>query len=239
MTELPILNLFPADAKPHSSIFSDGLTTFKIRHSEDSVGTFTRWEIDRGIPLDMEDEFKTPVLQVIINKLRDQGSISIVDAGCGTGRALYQMRNQLLLRTDAKPDDILTTGISDIDFSDESGDLDVRNAISRSEINYVVADIATAQLKPQSFDAIYSFEAFIYNEPAKIIKMIQNLLPSLKPDGFLIFNIKEGQRNDNTINNYLKADKENDFTMYDYVVDHRRTRRIFVLIKPFSKDSQN
>lgn len=239
MIESPILNLLPADTKPHSSIFSDGLNTVRIRHSEDAVGPFTRWEIDRGIPLDLKDEFETPILQVFIDKLKEQGSISIMDAGCGTGRALYQAREQLLLKTGAKPDDILATGISNVDFSEESEDVNVRNAISRKDINYVVNDLSTVQLPPESLDVVYSFEAFIYNEPEKIIKIIQNLLPALKPDGFLIFNLKEGQRNNDVIDSYLNDDVKNGFTTHEYVVNHKRTRRMFVLLRPFSTATQN
>ena len=239
MTESPIFNLFPGEPAPHSSVLSDELTTPKIKHSEDTVGPFTRWEIDRGIPSDMKDEFRTPILQVFIDKLREKGSISVMDAGCGTGRALYQMREQLLFRTDAKESDVLTTGVSNIDFSDESESAGVRNAISKGDINYVVDDLSGVQLPSSSLDAIYSFEAFIYNEPEKIIKIVQNLLPSLKPDGFLIFNLKEGQRNNDLISTYLENGKHNGFSMHEYIVDHRRTRRMFVLLRPFSQTSQN
>ena len=149
------------------------------------------------------------------------------------------MREQLLFRTDAKESDVLTTGVSNIDFSDESESAGVRNAISKGDINYVVDDLSGVQLPSSSLDAIYSFEAFIYNEPEKIIKIVQNLLPSLKPDGFLIFNLKEGQRNNDLISTYLENGKDNGFSMHEYIVDHRKTRRMFVLLRPFSQTSQN
>lgn len=240
MVEIPKPIDYLGSVTQHSSIYSDGETVVRIRNSEDSVGEFFRFEVDRDGELmfsEMIDEQSDSILSSIINRLTDQGSIAVMDAGCGTGRTLYAIRDQLLLTTNANPQDIVTVGVNDRDFSDESEDSMVREANRNGDINYVIADLESVDLEPESFDFITSYEALIHNEPAKLIRVIKNLLPSLKQNGAFVFDITEKQKDDPSVRTFLGWRlKQEGYSVFEYTKEWRKNKRQFVWIRPNQTD---
>lgn len=237
MIEVPQIE-FVGRIEPHSSIYSDRIQTVKVRKPDDTVGNFYfRLEIDRDGSLmfrDMMDEKDNEILQTATDKLRDQGHIAILDAGCGTGRTLYKAKGQLIFRTGFAPETVTAVGINNEDFSDESEEFAVRDAIAKRDIQYVVGDLETVKLPSNSFDLITSYEVLIHNKPPRIAEIVRNLLPSLKDDGLFIFDIHPFQKYDHTLKTFLEEDLQTmgyEFSEYGTLADLGLTERIFVRIR--------
>jgi len=66
----------------------------EYKDSNDKVGEYQRVNIDRNIFSYSEfldkDKDGENIISIALNKLRNKGKIAILDAGCGTGRALNQ-----------------------------------------------------------------------------------------------------------------------------------------------------
>jgi SAM-dependent methyltransferase len=223
---------------PHSSIYSDGKTTVKVRKPDDTIGNFYfRLEIDRNGVLmltDMRDEEDRDILQAAVSTLHDQGHIAILDAGCGTGHSLNRMREELISRTGLPTKVIAAVGVNDVDFSDESEELTTRDAIANGNIRYVVDDLETVKLPKKSFDLITSYEVLIHNKPPKIAAIIKNLLPSLKDDGLFILDIHPFQKYDPTLKAFLEEELvEMGYKTSEYriITDCGLTERIFIRIR--------
>jgi SAM-dependent methyltransferase len=219
----------------HGSVsYVDGKTV-KVRNPEDAMTRhLSRSEIDRGFIsiAKMKDETGERVTGIILNRYRAQHQVAVLDGGCGTGRALYEIRDQLKLREKAGASSMMMVGVNDVDYSDESEDLDVREAIKNGEIQYMVDDLATVQLPTQAFDAIYLHEVLIHNGVGTTAKIVDNLLSSLKPDGVFIFNITRDQWNDDKLRTYFDMLLEG-YTLHGYShADNTGLERIIISIKP-------
>jgi SAM-dependent methyltransferase len=221
----------------HSSIVNVNGRVERARLPADTVGSrFARCEIDRSGELmfgDMEYEDEVSVLDFAINRFRERGEIAVLDAGCGTARTLFEIKEQLKLRGNAIPEKILTVGVDKDDYSDESQDAEVRAAISRGDIEYVIGDLESVNLGERQFDLITSYEALIHNRPPKATGIIKNLLTYLKDDGIFIFNLEPWQRE------YLEMEvflgywlKQNHYTYSEYQLDSPmdRVSRTFIRI---------
>lgn len=245
MIEFPQIE-FVGRVEKHSSIYSDGEKTVKVRKPDNTVGNFYfRFEIDRDGSLmlrDMRDEEGNEILQTAIDKLRDQGQISILDAGCGTGRTLYKMREQLLFRTSSAPEAVTAVGINSEDYSDESEEFSTRNAIANQDIQYVVSDLETVRLPPNSFDLITSYEVLIHNKPPRITEIARNLLPCLKDDGLFIFSIHPFQKYDPVLKTFLEEEIHAmgyESSEYGIIGDWGLTERLFIRIRRRSTGKNN
>lgn len=207
----------------------------RIRRPDDIIAEhLQRKEIDRGFSAlsKMKDESGTPLINIIFDKYSKQGQLAVLDAGCGTGRTLFEIREQLELGTKATAASVTTVGINDEDYSDESCSPKTRAAIKNGQIQYVVDDLATVPLSEHAFDVIYSYETLVYNGIGKTTKIIDNLLPSLKPDGVLIFNITESQWGNSRLRDYFDLQLE-EYRLHGHsVYDRYNDKRVFIAIKP-------
>lgn len=120
-----------------------------------------------------------------------QKTVSVLDAGCGTGNQLVSLIIQTAIIEDIDPERIFGDAVSDYDFSKLSRDRLTRVAIGAGLVNYAVLDLATYRLPPQSYDLAYSYEVLMHNERPGVI--IDNIAQSLKPGGVAYFNTDGSQ----------------------------------------------
>jgi len=91
----------------------------------DQVGDYWRWEIDRDSAFLYSDFAKafgpedTPPAK-IVEAIATNGVARVLDAGCGTGRMMYDLREYMGLRRQATPDQLRLVGINNQNFSQES-----------------------------------------------------------------------------------------------------------------------
>ena len=210
---------------------------------EDRVGNYQRALIDRGI-ISYSGDFLGPkgenLISAALNKLRDKGQISILDAGCGTGRALFELKDQLLLRTQQreKPEIIKAVGVSDEDFSKESEMMAVRSAVSKGFIKYIVGKLETVKFPPNSLDLIVSYETLIHNNNNNVVKILNNMLKTLAPEGIFYFDLLEEQRFSPQISEMLKKVRQGEYEVYEYKPEEKppwaEEERIFITLKKSS-----
>ncbi len=208
----------------------------KLMYEDDQVGSFFRVNIDRSTyPMSGEflDEEGTPLLGAAINTLRNNKSLAMLDAGCGTGHTVWEVRDQALFRTGnyPNPDIVKAIGVNDTDFSQESSKKEVREAISDESIRYIVNDIETVDIPLASQDLIWSFEVMLHNPNPKVARIIRHLLPMLKPNGRFYFNITPEQRNDPEISSAIDDAKENGMFAFEYEKEKSDDKRTFVMLR--------
>jgi SAM-dependent methyltransferase len=221
---------------PRGSVSYINGKTVKERDPEDSVAEhLLRCEIDRGSSAlaKMKDESGKFLMEIVFDKYRSQQQIAVLDAGCGTGHTLYEIRDRLNHRVHVASASMTTVGVNDVDYSDESGSPETRAAIRNGEIQYIVDDLATIQLPSQAFDVIYSYETLIHNGIGKTAKIIDNLLPFLKQDGVLIFNITEDQWDNPRLRAFFDL-QLGQYRLCSYKAHNNRfdDQRIFIAIQP-------
>lgn len=155
---------------------------------------YYRYALDRGIFQPQGEFFRfdgVGLIEAARKQYEKDGSLHILDAGCGTGHQLWDFM-EYLERT-IPPQDITATGVSDIDFSEESESWRVREAVKTGEINYAVADLNVDMLPAETFNVIYSYEVLVHNEedPGRIVA---NFWQALRPGGVMYFNAEGSQR---------------------------------------------
>jgi SAM-dependent methyltransferase len=220
---------------PHSSVpYSEGKVV-KARQLHDYIDGYLRAEIDRegsGAIGEYRDASGASMFEIALAKLGRQGKISILDAGCGTASMLYRFRSKLLLRTLRDPDKIITVGINDVDYSDESSRTQVRDAIKLGDIPYLVANLEEADFSNHTFDIVYCHEVLNHHPNEKAERSVKNLLTALKPDGILFFNIDIRQKDEFRI--FLQTGVEyGKYDIYAYDKEYKnKQKRIYVAIRP-------
>ena len=173
--------------EPHEYVETD-----KRRMPYDKVGDYYRSELDRGISglqSEVWQNLGPSMVRVIKDKYTAQGYISVLDAGCGTGKHLWEM----LDRDFENCSNVRLTGVSKEDYSDESEWWMVRAAVTDGTIAYALADLTVDELPSESFDAIYSYEVLTHLEDAADTAL-RNFLQALAPEGVLFFNASGTQR---------------------------------------------
>jgi len=205
---------------------------------EINIAKYELPEIDHSISMpsqDMLDNRREPLIGVALEILRKNGSISVLDAGCGTGFALFELKDELLHRTGNKhnPSIVQATGISLEDYSQKSENRFAREAIKNQYSNYIVDDLSSVNLIQESIDLCWSHEVLIHNSNEKIVKIINNILPAIKPNGYFYFNLNPDQRNSPEVSSVIQDLKEKDNYVYEYSKEDRyyNEKRIFVMIK--------
>lgn len=127
-----------------------------------------------------------------IDEIADrQEYITILDAGCGTGRQLYEMVEGATRMFQIDQRRILADGVSDYDFSDMADDKEARRAYVSGALNYHVGDLNTMELPEGSYDLAYSYEVLVHNEEPN--RIVENLWRALRPGGSAYFNAEANQ----------------------------------------------
>ena len=155
--------------------------------------TYALYEIDRPLSnrgFNMIDG--RGITGTSIEILRRQGAVSILDAGCGTGRALYELAGQVAFRVSADPGVITAVGLNLDDFSHLSEDPRVARAIAAGYIEYRVGSIEDAPRSGQRFDLVYSHEVFMHSAHPDVL--LRALAECTAPGGVLYFNVDQPQR---------------------------------------------
>src|SRR3989344_8309796 len=99
------------------------ISTHTDQHQE-PYGMFSKAEIDRDISAYSEvlkDSEGNPLIGVASVLFRESGQLRFLDAGCGTGRAIFCLREELAKMTTELPREAIdVTGINDVDYRSES-----------------------------------------------------------------------------------------------------------------------
>lgn len=155
---------------------------------------YYRYALDRDISQPQGEFWRfdgVGLIESARKQYEKHGALNILDAGCGTGRQLWDFV-EYLERTIPR-EGITATGVSDIDFSEESEMWRVRKAVKTGGINYAVADLNVDILPSGTFNIIYSYEVLVHNEedPGRIVA---NFWQALSPGGVMYFNAEGSQR---------------------------------------------
>jgi SAM-dependent methyltransferase len=222
---------------PHSSIdYDSNGKVIRSRKPDDIIAEhLPRFEIDRGLDAveKMKDESGKFLMEIIFDKYRSQGNVAVLDAGCGSGRTLHEIRDRLTFWAKATPESVTTVGVNDIDYSEESVDPKTRAAIKNGEIPYTVDDLAIVKLPAQAFDIVFANEVITRNTIGNAAKIIDNLLTTLKLGGVFIFDISEPQWENHKLRDYFDG-LVNGYKLYGYAEYKERSndKRIFIAIQP-------
>lgn len=195
------------------------MTEFK--DSTDKVGEYQRVNVDRSIFSYSEfldkDKNGENLISLALSKLRNKGKIAILDAGCGTGRALFGFKEQILFRTkqEKNPNVVEAVGINDNDFSKESEMWRVHKANAKGFIKYIVGKLETVKLPPNSFDLILSYETLIHNSDDNVVNIMENMVKSLAPGGRFYFDLLEEQRSNPQISKFFEKAKQEKYKVYE------------------------
>jgi len=115
-----------------------------------------------------------------------QNTVTVLDAGCGTGNQLVSLFQQTIIIEGVEPERLLGDAVSDYDFSRFGEKRRTRVALGAGLVNYAVLDLAAEKLPPSSYDLAYSYEVHLHNKRPE--RIIDNVFQSLKPGGVMYFN---------------------------------------------------
>ena len=214
----------------------------EFKDSADRVGEYQRFNIDRGIFSYSEfldkDKNGENLISIALDKLRNEGKISILDAGCGTGRALFGLKDQLLFRTQQKenPNVVEAVGVNDKNFSKESEMWLVHKANAEGFIRYIIDRLETVKLPPNYFDLIISYETLIHNSDDNVVNIMENMVKSLAPGGRFYFDLLAEQHSNPQISEFLKKAKQEKYKVYENSMEKKplwqeEEERIFVVLE--------
>lgn len=159
---------------------------------------YTDHEINRGIDVINGDFMQIdgvgPIRQAI-DHARTHGNVSLLDAGCGTGLGLIDLKDQVAFRAPINPEAIEAVGVSMADYShrlDEDAGWVNRKRLANGYVNIRLGNLATIDLAPTSFDVGYSYQVILHNE--KVEPILENILPALSAGGVFYFDTLTDQR---------------------------------------------
>ncbi len=153
-------------------------------------GEFMRWSTDRefrSYEKNLRGVDGVSPASVALEAAERYGNVALLDAGCGTARALWGMRGflQSELGTDVP---IRAVGLNIDDFSDESSNQAVRRAIVEEDIEYVLGDIGGAPVEGD-FDVITCYEVLVHMPSWEATLALGQLMPLLRDGGSLFCTI--------------------------------------------------
>lgn len=155
-------------------------------------GGYVRSELDHSIftlNKDFYDAFgysEGPLVHACA-LIGEQRPVTILDAGCGTGRTLYDIVDLTCRSEGCPPSRIRPFAVNDINFSGQSMYQEVRRVYREGIIPYVMADIRSLPFSDETFDLVYSYDVFPYNNEPQ--ELLQELVRVLKPGGALYFDV--------------------------------------------------
>lgn len=156
---------------------------------------YTDFELDRCISTIngqfMNLDGEGPIGQAITTA-RDQGRIAVLDAGCGTGKALIRLKDQIAFRADVPEQSIEALGVSLADYSYAfGGAYQERLRLSDGHITIALGNLATIALQPEHYDVAYSYEVLIHNQ--SLYPILSNVVASVRSRGSYYFNTHQDQ----------------------------------------------
>jgi len=120
-----------------------------------------------------------------IQVAREKGSVRLLDAGCGSGYGLYDLKDQVEFRARIDAHDITAVGVSLADYTDRIEDWRVRDRIEAGYIELRLGNLATVDLEPEYYDVAYSHQVLLHN--TEIAPIISNVMPALSRGGVYYF----------------------------------------------------
>ncbi len=150
------------------------------------VGYF-RSEVDRTLGSVQGSFFQSHGVSIVHDTMqrgKKAGHLSILDAGCGTGRAMYELADELKRRGINMP--LRLVGVSREDYSDESEGWRARKAVQDGTIGYAIANLVSDELPAAAFTVAYSYEVLVHINDVEAA--LRNIVQSVSPGGALYFN---------------------------------------------------
>jgi SAM-dependent methyltransferase len=148
-------------------------------------------EIDREIGAINGDymDLDIDLIQLAVNKARTKGRVALLDAGCGIGLGLIDLKDQISFRAPLAENLIDAWGVSLLDYRNEVDQTDVgwrvKQKLHNDYIQYQIGNLATIPLPHGHFDVAYSSQVMLHN--SEIHPIINNILPRLKGGGSYYF----------------------------------------------------
>jgi SAM-dependent methyltransferase len=153
-------------------------------------GDYPRWSVDRGFDYyekNLCGEDGVSPLTVALSAAERDGDVAVLDAGCGSGRALWDFRCTLQRRAGPEAP-IRAVGVNQDDFRDESMAGMVRQEIANERLEYIVGDIGDCELEG-TFDVITCYEVLVHMPSWEATLVLARLLPLLRNQGSLFCTI--------------------------------------------------
>jgi 2-polyprenyl-3-methyl-5-hydroxy-6-metoxy-1,4-benzoquinol methylase len=135
----------------------------------------------RYVPLDGKGPAGTLAELCVVTAVGS--TVQVLDGGCGTGRQLYDLMQQVELWHGVDTSMVRGHAVSDFDFRGMSRQAKVNEAYAKARnLRYEVANLQSP-LRAERYDLIYSDEVLVHNEdPGQIIL---NFWRALKTGGVL------------------------------------------------------
>ena len=134
-------------------------------------------------------------IQRAVDAARKHGRVAILDAGCGTGYGLVDLKEQVSYRAPVAEDAIEALGVSlsDVRSQFEGNWLDKKHLYD-GYVALRLGNLATVSLQPAHYDVAYSYQVLMHNE--RVAPVIGNVIPSLQPGGAYYFDTLVEQRDE-------------------------------------------
>jgi SAM-dependent methyltransferase len=127
--------------------------------------------------------------------VRKQGSVTLLDAGCGSGQALADLKDQVMMMARKRTERIRAIGVDLNDYRQYIDDpLLKHRAYNPDYMTVVRADLQQPVLQPETVDMAYSFEVLMHNEDP--VRIISNIAEVLKAGGVYYCNSLPEQQTD-------------------------------------------
>jgi len=118
---------------------------------------------------------------------RTPEGLDVLDAGCGTGRWLHGLAAAVRARLGQQAA-VRATGLNDHDFSAESADPAVRQAMACGDITYDLGYIQNMPYGNGRFNLVHCFE--VLYRPKQYVPAVKELMRVTRPGGTVFFNVE-------------------------------------------------
>lgn len=207
-----------------------------INREVPELGGFHLGELDRHIGKYsqdfLEDSQNRKMISACCDWYREHHSISILDCGCGTGRALWTLKDQLIFRCpDEDHEKLRATGINLHDFSALSTERSTREAVANGLVEYIVGNCAEIAPDLGSTDFILMYEMLIWNDVKDVAKILKNYAKGLSVGGRLYASMNVDQFESKTVSNALDRIALQGYSILSEIKEESGYFRAFLLIE--------